>query len=388
MAQAAVSGNEGQGQRQPPQEPEILVVEDGDESGQQQTANAGQQPAGQGYEYPDDDNDESQGGGDSRVGQVSGGGETAQQANEGQQQVSQQELSARQRRRQRERNARLAERSELIKLRQQVGELQARLDQTDSRIGHSEAAGLDGQIQNLESEVQRATTVMSRAMVAQNAEDYAQALTIRDALRDRLISLKQQKASFEQGGRVQDRGNQVEQGGQGQTQQGANLTPNQIQFARIFASRHPWYKHGSDDQDSQMVVQIDNEMTAQGLNPNTPEYWMELEHRIREDMPHKFQQQAAPNNEGGQNTGNGQGQQKVNNGNGQNGAGSARRAGGPKLPGSGNAGGGAGGNGPVKFHLSPARKQALIDLGVWDDPEQRMKHIKSFIQWDKDHGGK
>lgn len=386
MPHAAVSGNEGQGQRQMPQEPEILVVEDGDETGQQ-PVNAGEQPTGQGYDYPDENDDAGQGG-DSRVGAVSGGGETAQQADNGQQQVSQQELSARQRRRQRERNARNAERSELIRLRQEVSELRSRQDQTDSRIVNSEAAGLDGQIQNLESEVQRATTVMSRAMVAQNAEDYAQALTIRDALRDRLIGLKQQKASFDQGGRVQQDNQGGGQGGQGQTQQGASLTPNQIQFARIFASRHPWYKHGSNDQDSQMVVQIDNEMTAQGLNPNTPEYWMELEHRIREDMPHKFQQAAA--NEGGQqNDGNGQGQQKVNNGNGQNGAGNTRRAGGPKLPGSGNAGGsGAGGGSPVKFHLSPARKQALIDLGVWDDPDQRMKHIKSFIQWDKDHGGK
>lgn len=382
MPQAAVSGNDGQGQRQPPQEPEILVVEDG-ETGQQ-PVNAGQEPqaVGQGYDYPDENDDDAQGGGDSRVGAVAGGGETAQQA-DGQQQVSQQELSARQRRRQRERNARNAERAELIRLRQQVGELQTRLDVTDSRIVNTEAAGLEGQIQSLESEVQRATTVMSRAMVAQNAEDYAQALTIRDALRDRLVNLKQQKASFDRGGRVQ----QTEQGQGGQGAQAAdasNLTPSQVQFARIFASRHPWYKHGSTDQDSQMVVQIDNEMTAQGLNPSTPEYWMELEHRIREDMPHKFQaqQQAANNDAGGQG-------QKVNSGNGQNGAGNARRAGGPKLPGSGNAGGsGAGGNGPVKFHLSPARKQALVDLGVWDNPEERMKHIKSFIAWDSAHGSK
>lgn len=378
MPQAVVSGNEGQGQRQPPQEPEILVVEDGDET--RQPVNAEQPNAGQGYDYPEENDDEPQGG-DSRVGAVSGGGETVQQANGGQQQ----ELSARQRRRQRERNARNAERAELIRLRQEVGELRSRQDTIDTRIVNSEAAGLDGQIQNLESEVQRATTVMSRAMVAQNAEDYAQALTIRDALRDRLIGLKQQKASFEQGGRVQDnQGN-----GQGQIRQSAaSLTPNQVQFARIFASRHPWYRHGSDDQDSQMVVQIDNEMTAQGLNPSTPEYWMELEHRIREDMPHKFQQQTATSDGGQQNTGNGQGQQKVNNGNGQSGAGNTRRAGGPKLPGSGNVGGGAGGGSPVKFHLSAARKQALIDLGVWDDPEQRMKHIKSFIEWDKTNGGK
>src|ERR1051325_61140 len=378
MPQAAVSGNDGQGQRQPPQEPEILVVEDGDTG--QQPVNAGQEPqVGKGYEDPDQ-SDEAEGG-DSRVGAVAGGGETGQQA-DGEQQVAQQGLSARQRRRQRERNARNAERAELIRLRQQVGELQTRLDVTDSRIVNTEAAGLDGQIQSLESEVQRATTVMSRAMVAQNAEDYAQALTIRDALRDRLVNLKQQKSSFEQGSRAQ----QTDPGQGGQSRQAAdasNLTPAQVQFARIFASRHPWYKHGSTDQDSQMVVQIDNEMTAQGLNPSTPEYWTELEQRIREDMPHKFQQQAT-SNEGG----NGQGQ-KVNNGNGQNGAGNARRAGGPKLPGSGNAGGsGAGGNGPVKFHLSPARKQALIDLGVWDNPEERMKHIKSFIAWDSAHGGK
>jgi hypothetical protein len=367
MVQATQATGSNPTQRQAPPEVEIEIIEEGGTAVTATTPvkEGGQQATGQGYDYPEDGEDDGrQQTGDTRTGQVSGGGETQAEAG------GTTEQTARQRRRQRDNERRRADRAELVTLRQEVARLKGRFEEQDARIANSEAQGIDGQIANVEAEIARAATIMSRAMAAQNGDDFAKAMEIRDALRDQRGRLLAQKESM--GGSQTEEG--AATGGRVQRADPRQLSAQQVQFARIFATRHPWYKHGSADQDSQMVVQLDNEMTAQGLNPSTPEYWMELETRIREEMPHKFQTEGAG----------GQGGQKVNGNGQQNGTGNTRTTGGPKLPGSGNAGGsGASSGGPIKFHLSPARKQALVDLGVWDDPEQRMKHIRRFVEWDK-----
>lgn len=292
---------------------------------------------------------------------------------------TQEQLTARQRRRQREKDSRNRERAEVVRLRQENAALLQNQRQIDSRLSNVEQSGIDAQISSLESEILRADHVMKRAMEAQNGDDFIQAQNIRDTFRDRLARLKHQKAEATQ---------QVEEGQvrqqPGQTQQGGapagGMTQAQVSYARIFVSRHPWYKQGSADRDSQTVVQIDNEMMAEGGNPTTPDYWVELERRVKEDMPHKFQAANDGDNTGGRPNG---GQQNRQQQNGRGNAGNGRAAGGPKLPGAGSGGSGAGGA-PLKFHLSRDRKQSLIDLGVYGTPDQD-KYIRSFIKWDKEN---
>jgi len=36
-----------------------------------------------------------------------------------------------------------------------------------------------------------------------------------------------------------------------------------------------------------------------------------------------------------------------------------------------------------EIYLSPERKQALIDAGVWDDPILRMKYAKRYSEYDR-----
>jgi hypothetical protein len=357
------TGNGGKQGTQAP-EPEIEIIEEGEggNAQSQQRDATDTERAGQ-YDYDQDEGEE----GDARTGH-SQGGEVGSDGRQGAENT-QQEQTARQRRRQREKMARDRERSELIRLRQENAALVANQQQLDSRLSNVEVSGIDGQISSLESEIQRASSVMRRAMESQNGEDFVRAQEIRDVLRDRLTGLKAQKAEASQ------RTEQA-QGGQQrpQAQLPNGLHPQQIQFARIFVQRHPWYdtRNGTKDGDSQQVQQLDNEMMNQGFDPKTAEYWVELERRVQEEIPHKFQQAAA-------NQGNNSGPNAMNNG--SNGR---RPAGGPRLPGGSSNGGGNGGQ-PLKFHLSALRKQALIDLGVYDDPVQRNKHIKSFMAWDKDH---
>lgn len=330
-------------------EPEIEVVEEGEETQRAAPAAAEGETAGT-YEYPEGEEQ-----GDARTGhaqQETAGGEAGDAS------LTPEQLTARQRRRAREKEARNRERSDLIRLRQENEQLRANQQRLDSRVANVEISGIDGQIQALEGEVAKANSVMKRAMEAQNGEDFVRAQEFRDVFRDRLNGLKKQKDDVTKAAKPN--------GGDVQAPNG--LTTQQVQFARIFVQRHPWYKQDASDEDSRSVQQIDNEMVAQGLNPSTPEYWLELERRVRSDVPHKFK---AANDE----------PDKQTNGR----VPPANRSGGPRLPGGGGGGGGGAGGGPVKFHLSKERKEALITMGVYDDPEKRMKHIKSFIRWDKDN---
>jgi len=324
-------------------EPEIEVIEEDLPEGTKTEEEAPKPVAGDDYDRDEDE------GRDERPAVTPGQGEGGQVSPE---------LTARQRRRQRERDARNAERVELARLRSENEQLRSHAAQTDRRISNVETSAIDNQIASVEQEIHKANTVMSRAMAAQNGEDFVEAQNIRDVLRDRLNELRRIKGAQEERDKRPAQGQQ-----QGQQPGQWRPTKEQVHNARMFLQRHPWYRINGTDEDSQTVTSIDNEMMAQGGNPSTAEYWMELERRINEEMPHRAPKQEAT--------------RAATNGNGQ--------AGGPRLPG----GGGGGGSDTVqKFHLSAARKQALIDLGVYDDPEKRMKHIKRFIEWDKANAGK
>jgi hypothetical protein len=36
-----------------------------------------------------------------------------------------------------------------------------------------------------------------------------------------------------------------------------------------------------------------------------------------------------------------------------------------------------------EIYVSPERKQALIEAGVWDDPVLRMKYVKRYAEYDR-----
>ena len=36
-----------------------------------------------------------------------------------------------------------------------------------------------------------------------------------------------------------------------------------------------------------------------------------------------------------------------------------------------------------EVYISPERKQAMMDHGVWDDPVLRQKYVKRYMEWDR-----
>lgn len=281
-------------------------------------------------------------------------------------QITVAETTARQRRRQRERERMATERQELMVLRRENESLKKNQVQIDTRVSHIEVSAVDTQIGSLENEIARAGSVMARAMVDKDAESWQQAQEIRDKFRDRLVMLREQKKALATRPVAETSGDApVARTEAGRPGKAPTFSQAQIEYARTFTQRHAWYKTDGSDADSAEVMRIDQDLAHEGMNPSTPEYWWELEKRIAEEMPHHTPPATIPPKEA----------PKPNGG----------RPRGPKLPGSGGGGNGANGGGPRTFHLSAARRQSLVDLGVWDDPAARMKYVKRFMQWDKDN---
>lgn len=140
-------------------------------------------------------------------------------------------------------------------------------------------------------------------------------------------------------------------------QQPAPLDPRLVNHAQQWMEKNGWYDPNGSDEDSALVLSLDSRLAAQGWDPTTPQYWEELDARVKKYLPHRVNQ--------------GYNRQQVGNR--------------PKVPvaGSGRESA-ASSNTSSSYRLSPERVQALKDAGLWDDPKARAAAIQRFQQYDKE----
>lgn len=128
----------------------------------------------------------------------------------------------------------------------------------------------------------------------------------------------------------------------------------------VFAAKMPWYKIRGTDEDSVTVRKIDKQLTDEGSRPDSTDHWQELEERIREELPHRFQKGK---------------QMSDDNRNGKR----------PNVSG----GGGRGGNGGESgFKLSKERVAAMKEQGTWDDPVAKKRMVAYFKKYDAEQASK
>ena len=133
------------------------------------------------------------------------------------------------------------------------------------------------------------------------------------------------------------------------------LDPRLVNHAQDWMSKNQWYDPNGKDEDSAIALTIDNRMAQEGWDPTTPEYWKELDSRVKRYLPHRVKS----------------GYNKPNGGNRSN----------PPVTGSGRESTSSKGT----YKLSAERVQALKDAGLWDDPKQRADAIKRFQSYDKEN---
>ena len=215
-------------------------------------------------------------------------------------------------------------------------ELERRLAAQEARAYQADLQALDVQYHQAAREVQMAENVIAKASTMGNGDDVVQAMRYRDEA----IYKAQQLAQYKQ---------------QAVYQQPAAPTVDDLTLvhAREFMEDHPWYDMHGRDEASAVVLAIDNNLAKEGFSPQSEEYWDELRDRVSKRLPDKMGKQARTPR-GGPAVGSGR----------EHAPASTRK----------------------EVYISPERKQALIEAGVWDDPVLRMKYVKRYAQYDRDRG--
>ena len=230
---------------------------------------------------------------------------------------------------------------ELDFLRKRNDDLERRVSVQEQRSHQVDLGGYDQAIAEAAKQAETAERVIAKAVEAGNGEDVTQAMRYRDQAIQRAQQLQYAKQQAAQ------------QRPQPQTQQVDDLT---MHYAKEFMSENPWYDSQGRDEDSAVVIAIDQSLSKDGFNPQTEEYWDELRKRTARRLPEKFKNQRQTARE-------------------------------ERTPRGGPAVGSGREHAPAttrkEIYINPERKQALIDAGVWDDPILRKKYAQRYSEYDR-----
>lgn len=122
--------------------------------------------------------------------------------------------------------------------------------------------------------------------------------------------------------------------------------------ASKWMDRNPWYDPNGDDEDVEIAKVVDQRLVKEGWNPNSSEYWEELDRRLQKRIPHRYTEDhdERPTRRP---------RSVVTSSGRENISGSGARN---------------------TFTLSPEQVRAMKDAGFWDDSEKRNKMIKRYAQ--------
>lgn len=232
---------------------------------------------------------------------------------------------------------------ELDFLRKRNDDLERRVTAQEQRAHQADLGTYDSQIASAAKEAEMAERVIAKAVEAGNGKDVAQAMRYRDQAMQKVQQLQFAKQQAAQ-----------------QRPQVQQLDDMTMHYANEFIKENPWYDSQGRDEDSAIVIAIDQSLAKDGYNPQSEEYWDELRKRAARRLPEKFKPERQS---------------------------SSRETREERTPRGGPAVGSGREHAPAstrkEIYLSPERKQALIDAGVWDDPVLRMKYAKRYSEYDR-----
>lgn len=270
-------------------------------------------------------------------------------------------------RRQRQREARDRTERELKFLQKRNEDLERRfstLEQnTEARVTGNEVANLTNQINKARSDLQLANSVIAQAADQNNGAQLAEALDHRDSIRDNLRDLQEAHRYLTQ---------REERGESAQPRQ---LDPRHVAHAQKFMTDHSWWDPSGTDQDSRRVLEVDRGLVAEGYDPVSKDYWDELRARVKEAVPKRFSKSHQDDDDDDEDNIGNRRDTKGGNGKPKN-KGPQFRTGGRERPLKKN-----------EVYISPERRSAMEEAGVWDDPVLRNKYLKSYAKYDREQQG-
>lgn len=233
---------------------------------------------------------------------------------------------------------------ELAFLRAENEEFKRRLLNVEKQTSQFNLTAVDQKLNEALNEAQLAERIMAKAIEQGQGEDVTKALQIRDQALERARQLKAAKEQAEK---------------PVQPKQGKD--PRVAAYAQEWVKANSWYDPSGKDEDSAIVKVIDQRLAAEGFNPASEDYWIELDNRVARRLPHRYGEDTVEKPK------------------------AAQKRGGPPVGGKREY---APPSTRKEVYISPDRKQALIDAGVWDNPELRQRYIKRYAEYDRNQSSR
>jgi len=225
--------------------------------------------------------------------------------------------------------------AELALLREQNDALLRRVSAIEGNTLANNVSAIDQRFNQVQNEIKQAEMIIASAVEAGNGEDVAAAMRLRDDAQREAAQLWQTKQQVEQ-----------------VREQHANPGPDPrvVNYAKEWMQANPWYDPNGRDEDSAITKAIDNQLAAAGYDPKSSEYWHELTRRVAARI-------------------------------GDDGASSAPAK--RKAPTTGTTREHAPVSTKKEIYVTPERKQAMIEAGIWDDVPRRNQMLKAYQAYDK-----
>jgi len=247
------------------------------------------------------------------------------------------------------------DKTELNFLRQRNEALEKRVFQVEKTTAANTISGIDSRIADTVSEVRAAERIMAHAIEAGNGEDAAKALRIRDEAMKKVQQLQIHKHQHNEAAQnIQQQAQQVQN-------QAPGPDPDIAGFAQDWVSKNGWYDPNGKDEASKIVLAIDQSLVESGYNPKTEAYWRELDKRVAKRLP---EAKGSGNYDDSQDE---------------------DRRGQRRGPPVGSSRDQAPQSSRREVYISPERKQAMTDAGVWEDPVLRQRYLKQYAKWDREN---
>ncbi len=226
---------------------------------------------------------------------------------------------------------------ELALLREQNETLLRRVSVIEGNTLAGNVNAIDHRIAQAQADVKQAEAIIARAVEAGNGDDVATAMRLRDEAQYEAQQLWQQKQ-------------QVEQIRHKHANPGPD--PRVVNYAKEWMNANPWYDPRGRDEDSAVTKAIDNQLASEGYNPKDADYWHELTRRVAARIgDDEADTRSSP---------------------------SKRRA-----PPTGTTREHAPVSTKKEIYVTPERKQAMVDAGIWDDVPRRNQMLKAYQAYDK-----
>lgn len=257
-------------------------------------------------------------------------------------------------RRERQKRARERNQREILFLRRRNETLEKQHNDLAGRVTATEATTIDQRINSLESQLKVAQNVEAEAIRLQEGEDAVEARSVQTTINKQLDRLK--NARQEIASRSETRTQKPD--------------PDVVFQAEAWIEDHDWYDPNGRDKDSRTVARLDQQLVRAGYDPKNSDYWDELTKRARKALPHRFKETPVEDDESEEER-----PARTNGSSKKNGGGGPRfSTGGRERPLAKN-----------EVYISPERKSAMQEAGVWDDKVLRTRYLKNYQKWDREN---